>query len=287
MATVVVRFYGRFVIARPRADGKPLSQVNMLAPNMGFNATEHRHFSRHDMLLSIHRHCVESTKTTLKPAMRMMSQNEPTEAEAFVWNLAGFHVAVPKVNDFELTFQEPAHDLEMLEKLCKRTAVLSPSSLQASQDGPVSSVINVRGGVGLARAAFFNRSVYVTRIDAENGKIDSPIGEPTSHADIVEFTLTTADDQETLPFELTNVKQSKPYIITIKLREAIKSGHPVVVSFTNLCAKLPGLEKFDLEFGQNYEILKSSGDDRLIPTIAPRLGEAGDCDEHAHISYDV
>lgn len=286
MAEVRLRFYGRFILAQPRAGGK----VSFLAPNMTFKNAIKRRFRRHNVSLCIPRAAVSSKQSTLSPTFRIMSDRDAEFAECLVWDLAGCSVTVPPVDTFSLTFDDPVPDLEELEKLQGRAAKLDPGSLKASKTGKTSAVIEVAAGAGTASASFTNMSTYVTRPDAEDGdpKNDKSKGGAEQHADVVEFVIALPADG-ILRLEVTGSKGSRsPKYVTIDAK-TFKKLDPMGIlraSVTSLCPTLPHAHAYDHEFGQYYELLRGPKNDRLIPKDVASAGEGGDCNDPAQITYD-
>src|SRR5437870_2497568 len=93
MATVVLRFYGRFTVAEGRnADGTPNGRITALAPGYDTGG-----FDPHQVLMWIRRDALVTNgaaKTDLAPSQRLVGEGPITEAEYFVWDLAGRTVRV-------------------------------------------------------------------------------------------------------------------------------------------------------------------------------------------------
>ena len=283
MATVELRFYGRFVLARPRKGGK----VTFLAPNMTFK-TGKRRFTEHHVSLCIPRSAVSSARSTLPPTTRIMSDRDAQFAECFVWDLAGCSLTVPRSGKFSFTCADKVPDLKELEAIQGRNAKLDAASRKPSRRGRTSAAIEVASGRGRARAAFRNLSDYITRKDAEDGDPtnDTPIGNPEKHADVFEFIITVPDKKGTLRLRVKKGSVNK--YVTIDTKEFKKlnpKGAVLRASVTSLCPTLPHANPYDNEFGQYYELLTSAKPDRLIPRPIPSAGAEGDCNESAQISY--
>jgi hypothetical protein len=279
VATVELRFYGRFVLARP-SNGK---KITFLAPNMTFRNTGKRRFAQHHVSLCIPRSAVSAKRSTLPPTTRIMSDRDAEFAECFVWELAGCSLTFPKSGKFDFTCADKVHDLKELEAIQGRSAKLDAASRKPSKKGRTSAVIEIASGKGTARAAFRNLSDYITRKDAEAGH-DKPVGNRVKHADVFEFTITVPDKKGTLRLRVKKGSQAAKHV-TIDTKQFERLGPPGVLraSVTSLCPTLPHGIIYDFEFGQYYELLTSAKDDRLIPRPIPTEGEEGDCNESAQI----
>jgi hypothetical protein len=285
VAEVELRFYGRFVLARP----KNAKKITFLAPNMTFKNSGKRRFGRHHVSLCIPRSAVSPTRSTLPPTTRIMSDRDAQFAECFVWDLAGCSLTVPRSGAFSFTSADKVPDLEELEAIQGRTAKLDPASRKPSRKGRTSAAIEVASGKGRARAAFRNLSDYITRKDAEDGDPDNdtPIGNPEKHADVFEFTITVPDTPGTLRLRVKKGSRPTKYVTidTTEFKKQNPKGAVLRASVTSLCPTLPTENLYDTEFGQYYELLTKPKDDRLIPRPIPSAGIGGDCNESAQISY--
>jgi hypothetical protein len=217
-----------------------------------------------------------------------MSDRVAQFAECFVWDLAGCSLTVPRGGKFSFTCVDKVPDLKALEQLRGRTAKLDAESHKPSRRGRTSAVIEVAAGRGRARAAFRNLSNYVTRQDAEDGnpKNDKPIGNAEKHADVFEFTITVPDNKGTLRLRVKKGSRAAKYVtIDTKEFKRLEPRGKLRASITSLCPTLPHANRYDNEFGQYYELLRSPKADRLIPKPIPSAGIEGDCNESAQISY--
>jgi hypothetical protein len=288
MASVTLRFYGRFVYGRSASTGK----ITVMAPV--FDVVKLGH---HDSLMSIRRDKLEFVAgagmpllTTFQPKLKVVSDAaNPLEAETFVWDLAGQTVSYDM--DGAVTLREDAFvlDLADLERRGGRTGkVIDPNALSANPAGLItSSIVKITAGDGVARSVVPDAEEYffLTERDSVNGPPDTLIedapGTPMRRrlADVVEFTVTLPPEVKTLSFTFKGQSGRDE-------RVTVQDG--TTVSFSNICAKLPHLHRGDdLEFSQYYNLLSDRpGDLGIIPREppAPPLGGGSDCDNKAQIA---
>src|SRR5262245_40656364 len=189
MATVVLRFYGRFAFADGRnADGTPC-RMTVLAPRY-----DPSRFAPHRVRMWIRRDAVLSNGNglpNLEPESRMVADGPIERAEFFVWDLSGRTVRVVGKDTAELPRDHRIANIATLETLRQRSATLSPASLTGSTDGPTNAAIQV-AGTARTDAAFPGRCDFV-RLDKVNTTNPPAVGELTQFADVVEFDIPFID----------------------------------------------------------------------------------------------
>jgi hypothetical protein len=292
MADVTLRFYGRLVIAQRCINGKPQDPVTFLA------ARFKPPIRPHHVLMSAPRDVVSThpKETTIKPALRLLAAGDPRVTEHFVWDLSGCDVTADAHGPLTIV-PENANisiaDLQQLESLQGRDAVLDQSNLRASSHGKVSAAIKLSAGNGTLRQVFPEFSDFVP-LD----KKKPPLVSQAQLADVVDMKIALAAGRNNLKIHLKNGRASSQVTINaIDANGVPSSNGSATVTFTNLCSTVPHFEKFDLEFGQYYELLKrpaqagggkgkgATRPDRLIPQSIPKAGEGGDCNAMAFICY--
>jgi hypothetical protein len=287
MATVVLRFYGRFVFAECRdADGQPNGTITALAPNFK-NGGLHGHgdFHDHQPLMWIRRPAVEmkngSTATNLAPSMRLVVDGPIMQSECFVWDLSGRTVQVRGRQIAVLPENHRIANLADLEKRKDRAAELDEASLNGSTAGKTRAAIRVAGN-GTTGVAFPSVCDFVSLPDATAGTNNpATFGtKPAQFDDFVEFAIDVASDSPRLTLDLT-----KPDEAEFTSQITVKAAEPVTIGFSYRSSTLPISPPFDLEFGQYYELLKNPPDDRLVPREIKGGGELGDCDRLGYIPY--
>lgn len=273
MASVEIRFFGRFVIAHEMVGGVLTGKVTFLAPDMTAGK-----FARHVPVMSIPRAAVSRAQgeTTLAPTYRVVTPGAPAEAELFVWDLTGCNVRVVSSGGLHLEFEDPIASLELLEKKVGRTPTFDKNNIGAGR--LVNAAIQIAGGQGSATAAFSNSVDFLTLTDAMDGNPNNDVilhhEEPA--ADLVQIFLAGG----TRVMEI--IKGGVKYLVTVRLESSTSTS----VSFTNLCSCIPQVERYDFEFGQYYEVLQAAYPDRLIPIVS-HLGDAADCDMMTQITYEA
>jgi hypothetical protein len=287
MADVTLRFYGRFVLTQRLVRGKPRGAATFLA----FRYKPP--FRQHHVLMSVPRDMV-STRTKPAPTLRLMAAGNPLVTEHFAWDLSGCDVtpvaraASPlKLPGGSLTIADLA-DLEQREG---RTAALDRKNLHASPRGHVSAAIKVSGG-----------KVKLSQLDAEItdfvpiDKRKPALLSGQTLADVIDVKVKLPAGKQELRIRLKNGRRTSSVIVqTINASRVPSVKGRATVTFTNLCSEIPKDEKFDLEFGQFYELLQkprsltsgagTSRKNRLIPHPVPHLGRVGDCNDGAMIGH--
>ena len=287
MAHVTLRFYGRFVLTQRIVRGKPQGAATFLA----FRYKPP--FREHQVLMSIPREMV-STRTKTSPAVRLMAAGNPLAAEHFAWDLSGCDVtpavrsaSALKVPNRRLTIA----DLADLERLEGRTANLDRKNLHASPRGNVSAAIKVSGG----RVTLGQLDTGVTDFVPIDKKRPSVV-KGKNLADVIDVKVTLPAGKQELRIRLQHGRRTSSVIVqTVNAARVPSVGGRATVTFTNLCTEIPQEEKFDLEFGQFYELLQkprsltsgagTSRKNRLIPHPVPHLGRVGDCNDGAMIGH--
>jgi hypothetical protein len=290
VADVTLRFYGRFVLAQKQIGGKARGAVTFLAPR--FKAP----FRAHKIMMSAPRSVVSTRKTKRAPTLRLMAAGNPQVTEHFAWDLSGCDVTPSTrgpVNIVPATASVTIANLKELERLQGRPAVLDRKNLRGSARGSVSAAIKVSGGDAILRQVFPEFTDFVP-LDKKRPAVVRKV----QLADVVDVQIKLPKGSQEMKIRLKQGRASS--VVTIQTINASGTPSPTgsaIVTFTNLCSQIPRSERFDLEFGQYYELLKggkvssagrtrsSTRPDRLIPNPVPAGGEVGDCNEGALIPY--
>jgi hypothetical protein len=238
-------------------------------------------------------------KTKAEPTVRFMAAGDPQFAEHFAWDLSGYNVT-PAVSG-PLTVPATNGAVQManlrdLEHLQGRKAVFDRKNLRARAHGNVSATVKVSAGNMTFHQVFPERVDFVP-LDTKKPAFESGV----RLADVIDVAVKLPTGPPELKIQLRNGPRSS--VITIQTIE-IQGGQPVpspngsaTVTFTNLCSRVPQSEKFDLEFGQYYELLakpngsgsakgrSSTRANRLIPKPFSDLGSGGDCNDGAIIPF--
>lgn len=316
MASVTLRFYGRFVYAEAMKSAAPANKISAIAPNFDI-----KRFGKHQALMTIQRDQIEfgeeGSLTTLPPTFRHVTDHPAVlDAEMLVWDLSGFRVTYDLVGAVDLREtsrgaadanlpERKVLDLEHLEELRGGAKPqIAPGALRPDVRGRSSAVVEITAGRGVARPvlespielakesdilaarAAITRAVLTgitegpltipTIINAETKKPESAVP-----ADLVEFVVTIPGRVLTLSF--SNGSNELVGLVTVK--------ENTTVAFSNLCCDLRAPQFQDLEFSQYYHLLKDEPHpDVLIPVEVggrPQLGEGQDCDVQARLRYDL
>jgi hypothetical protein len=290
VAYVTLRFYGRFVLAQKHVNGKPKDTVSFLA--IRFQPP----FRPHHVAMAAPRNVVSTKKTKKPPTLRLMAAGDAKVTEHLVWDLAGCDVTPEARGSLSIKPENASvtiANLKDLESLQGRNAVLDQRNLHASPRGSVSAAIQVSAGQGTLRQVFPEICNFVP-MDKKKPAVVSKV----KLADVVDIRIDLPKGRHELKLHLRHGRA--PSLVTIQTINAAgvpSSKGTATVTFTNLCSCVPRFEKFDLEFGQYYELLKppiqsgvgksKSGarSDRLIPDPVPHGGEVGDCNDPGFISF--
>lgn len=324
MASVTLRFYGRFVYAEAMKDGKPANKISAIAPNF-----EVRRFGKHQALMTIQRDQLQfgpdGGLTTLPPAFRNVSDRpDILDAEFMVWDLSGLRVTYGLTGAVTLK-DEPAAgfaaagaapaadhkvlDLEQLETL--RGAgkpTLAPTALRPdARGGPANAVIEITAGAGVAKPVLEN-AIHLAREEdviraREAREFKDAGGSPAAGATEIAPIKNPVTSQFETAVPADHVEFSVPLpagvkVLTLTFLGASDAEVGIVtvaenttVSFSNLCCSLRPPVFEDLEFSQYYQLLSGPADTkRLIPVEvrAPGLlSEGQDCDIQARLTYSL
>ena len=284
MVTFVLRFYGRFLLARERDGGQHTGLATFIAPTLEFPPE----IGEHRTVLAIERGNVTSDpkSTTIPPTFRAIPGLELPDAEFLMWDLSHHSVSVPSGGGFALTEQETLLDLAVLETLMRRKHTkLDRANLKPNSK--VGAVIHLAGGTAVAKAAIKNTASFIPESLARSGLIT---GNTITHAELKHLA-----DWVEVCIEVESKKDSNGVekgTLALQLRGhqngtiTIHAPDRTQINFSNLCSTCPRtFRQFDVEFGQFYELMSSpSHSDRLVP-IVTHLGQE-DCNESAQISYD-
>jgi hypothetical protein len=289
---IILRFYGRFVYAVPKAADRILA----LAPNF-----EEAKFGEHKPLMSVQRDQVIFTNnnTTLKPMLRLATDASILNGEFLVWDMSGYNIAYDIPDGPVSLTAETGVVLKLPEMAGVNNATINPLALEARKTGPSRTVIKINAGTGVAKPVVDHSKVsFVTDRDMQKFPNDPAkvphVKDPNnstkdreeSPADLVEFVVTSPAPATAGPFSLsfTFVDAAGNDAGKVQVRGGTK------ITFSNMCATIsPGVQPFDLEFREYYNLLSSSGPDRLVPA-APldnngSLIEGADCDLQSMISF--
>lgn len=284
MVTFVVRFYGRFLLARERRGGAHTGNATFIAPSLEFPPE----IGQHRPVVSIQRGVVsgDPVRTTVPPTFRTIPGPDPLESEFLMWDLSGTSVSVPSSGGFRLTETDLLPDLDVLEAAMGRTSArLDRAHLTTGKRA--SATVAFQGGDAEARATVANSVQFIPEDEARNGlsktrKVAGLSG--TQIADWIEVSLSLPGVVDAYGVELGRL------VLSLRGRQNgsifIEGPDRTQISFSNLCSTCPrSARQFDLEFGQYYELLVDTFPDRLILGVS-HLGDQ-DCNESAQMSYDM
>jgi len=284
MVTFVVRFCGRFVLARERKSGAHTGNATFIAPSL----ESPPEIGPHRPIVTIERGVVSSdpARTTVPPTFRAIPGPDPLESEFLMWDLSGTGVSVPSSGGFRLTETDVLPDLDVLEDVMGRPAArLDRAHLIPGHR--TSATVAFQGGDAEARATIKNSVQFIPEDKARSGlsqphKVTGLSGKQV--ADWIEVSLNLAGVVDAFGVERARLA------LSLRGRQNgtifIEGPDRTQVSFSNLCSTCPrSARQFDLEFGQYYELLAETFPDRLIPSVS-HLGDQ-DCNALAQMSYDI
>lgn len=310
MATLVVRFYGRFTYAVAHSKGAVTGEISAIAPR--FKPP----FKEHHPMMTVPRNAVALGKdlTTVEPFLKIVGDApDVLKAEMFLWRLDGLNVGfLPDPNQNRgpsatLGLAESDRlipDLGALVHNIGQQAALDPASLSASKDanGKARAVVTLTEGRGAGKMAIQNDNAFL--LDRETAERNP---EPTAKelsalvsnrhnrragdgqfasfkkADVVEFEIDIAP-RVPFVFTLTDPETGKVEHVSVV---AQTSDAKIMVNFSNLCSGIPMEEIYDLEFAQYYNLLQTDpGGAALILVPSDDGGEPGECDSEARIAYE-
>jgi hypothetical protein len=282
VAVLVMRFYGRFVIADTGSGGVD-GRLHVLALNMAFN--ESVPTDPHRLLLAAPRLNVVATRTTLPIDMIVMQPGaDPDLAEVAVWDIDGMRLT-PRVNGGFRWNAPPTvvHGstpaLADLGNLSRR-----PLNLEHTQqfgDGrPVRAIVDIHGGFGTLglidpAPAQFLPFKHATTANAEAaGPFDELL------AEFVDVTVRLPEDARQLEIDVV-VPGGPSQVITLQTDATV----PTMVTFSNVCAAAHG--RVDKEFAAAYEVLTQPPDlaDRKVPVTVAIGGHLNPCFKSAFIAF--
>jgi hypothetical protein len=290
VATMVLRFYGRFVFAQPHKGGKPLKRVNILAVDPTFNPDVRG--DEHRFLMTAPRRAV-STDGTRPADFVAMSSQRADRAEYLGWDFSGSDVIVAPANEFELR-EDDAAVLLSLNDLTGNSGKLLPIQRHSEGSTPaVTGVVRLGGGVATPRAIEKkSASTFVTFADRFNEVRFKNRSAEKPPADYVEVVVQVTKNLE---ISLARTRQDPVSSIVIDPDYRIKTdeGEEVIktiVSFSNLCGASRSDD--DAEFASLYDVLTDPPPvrDRFIPRHeragAGTRGIRFDCYSSAYVAYD-
>ena len=292
---IVLRFYGRFVYAVANAGDRILA----LAPNF-----EEAKFGEHKPLMTVERDqvIVTNNNTTLKPMLRLATDAPILNGEFLVWDMSGFNISY-NVPDAAVSLRaDNGIVLKVPEMAGVANPTINPLALEARKTGPSRTVIKINAGTGVAKQVVdHSKVIFVT--ETEMNQFNDPTKVPhvkdlndpskdreANPADLVEFVVTsptagTANLNTAFSVTFSFVDAAGANVGKVTVRGGTK------VTLSNMCATIsPGVQPFDLEFREYYNLLSSSGPDRLIPaapldTNGQFLIEGADCDVQGIITF--
>jgi hypothetical protein len=310
LATLVVRFYGRFTYAVAHSNGTLTGEISAIAPRF------HPPFKEHHPMMTVPRNAVslEEGATTVEPFLKVVGDApDVLMAEMFIWKIDGLNVGfLPDPNkkcgpSATLGLEERDRvipDLGALVENIGQQAKLEPASLSASKDanGKARAVVTLTEGSGTAKMAIATDNAHLLdRHTAEQNP--KPSKEQLSalvsnrhnrrasdgrfvffkKADVVEFKIDIAANVPFI-FTLTDPETRKVEHVGVEARSMEST---IMVSFSNLCSGIPMEEIYDLEFAQYYNLLQTDpGGAALILVPSDDGGEPGECDSMARIAYE-
>jgi hypothetical protein len=294
MSRATLRLYGRFVLAQPLFEGKPLPTAKVLLPNMTHQGTVSRRkagtkaaqstdaFHAHDVLLTIPRNALSLDEVSMAPAFRLMSDDRANYAELLCWNLRGTTIAIDGDKSFGLDVERDTTFVDLTNPVegFQFPPDIVASSLEPSRDGITSAVVDLQSGSAMAFATFPNAYNFVTWSDADAGEPNKHLGVDRRHADVVEVAIPPTDGSR-VRLRVTTIDGRSDNIWV-----ETKAFTPTV-GITNLCPALPHRFKYDFEFTQYYHYLDSAFVDPPIPKIVPTASDPGDCNEPVFMAYRV
>ena len=283
MVTFILRFYGRFVLARERKAGSHTGNATFIAPSLEFPPE----IGPHRPIVTVDRRAVSSdlARTSVPPTFRAIPGTVPNDSEYLMWDLTGTSLRVPSSGGFTLTETDLLPDLTVLEGAMGRQATLNQSHLKPG--ALTAATIAFRGGAAVARATVKNAVQFVPEDQAREG---SPIPLTVNGlsglqmADWIEVALKLPGVVDAFGVE----RACLGLALRGRLNGTVTIDGPdqTQISFSNLCSTCPRTARqFDLEFGQFYELLDATSIDRLIPSVS-HLGNE-DCNDPSQISYDI
>jgi hypothetical protein len=285
MVTFVLRFYGRFLLARERRGGQHTGLATFIAPTLEFPPE----IGEHRAVLAIERGKVASDPkiTTVAPTFRAIPGKDLPDAEFLMWDLSQLSISVPSGGGFTLKERETLLDLAVLEALQNRKqTTLDRGNLKPNSR--VGSVVHLAGGSAVAKAAIRNSAMFIPESLARSGAMqDNTISNPELQhlADWVEVAIQVKSKKD------ANGVERGQLALQVRGRQngtiTVHGGDGTQLNFSNLCSTCPRTDRqYDPEFGQFYELMSTpSHSDRLVPIVS-HLGQE-DCNESAQISYDV
>jgi hypothetical protein len=282
VAVLVMRFYGRFVIA-DKGSGGADGRLHILALNMAFNpgvpADPHR------LLLAAPRLNVVAAKTTLPIDMIVMQPGaEPDLAEVAVWEIGGMRLTPRVSGGFRWTAPPTKVNGSTPALADLGTLSNSPLNLEHTQkfgdDRPVRAIVDINGGfgkVGLidpAPAQFLAFKNATTENAEAAGSFDELL------AEFVDVTVRLPEDTRQLEIAVLT-RDGSSQVITLQTDSTV----PTMVTFSNVCAAAH--DRVDKEFAAAYEVLKPppAVADRKVPITVDIGGHLNPCFKSAFIAF--
>jgi hypothetical protein len=282
VAVLVMRFYGRFVIADHGSGGAD-GRLHVLALNMAFNdgvpADPHR------LLLAAPRLNTVASKTTLPIDMVVMQPGAaPDLAEVAVWEIGGMRLT-PHVNG-GFRWNAPPTERHGSTPALADLGTLSNSPLDQDHmrkfgdDQPVRAIVDIHGGFGKVGLVDPAPAQFLAFANAttENAAAAGPFNELL--AEFVDVTVRLPDETSQLAIDVLAPDGSSK-VITLQADAMV----PTMVTFSNVCGAAH--DRVDREFAAAYEVLKKppAVADRKVPVTVDIGGHLNPCFKSAFIAF--
>jgi hypothetical protein len=200
-----------------------------------------------------------------------IDQTNHERLEQVVWELAGLDLEIDRGTGEPFRWQDRSMLFDMRAVLGPaarlRDDVLGPGPA----GGPVSATVRIAAGIGDARQIADRTSDFV--------RLNAPLGEPVlsglTLADYVEVRLVVPKEDPSLVIRVR--RRGAPDPVSAIVLQA-DPDIPTVVSFSNLCARVPA-SACDAEFAGLYEVFEEPdlARTRLVPRVRDTLVGKIDC----------
>jgi hypothetical protein len=284
VAVLVMRFYGRFVIA-DKGSGGANGRLHVLALNMAFNKGVPT--DPHRLLLAAPRLNVVATTTTLPIDMIVMQPGaEPDLAEVAVWEIGGMRLT-PRVSG-GFRWNAPPTKVKGSAPTPALADLGALSTLPFDQehtqkfgdDRPVRAIVDINAGfgkVGLIDPAPAQFLAFKNATTA-NAEAAGPFDELL--AEFVDVTVRLPEKTRQLEIDVL-ARDGSSQMITLQTDSTV----PTMVTFSNVCAAAH--DRVDKEFAAAYEVLKKPPvvADRKVPVTIDTGGHLNPCFKSAFIAF--
>jgi hypothetical protein len=299
VASVTLRFYGRYFYAEEMDAAGRVVKISAIAPNF-----DEDKFGKHQPFMSIQRDQIvtpDEGDTTLAPTYRLATDVPAiSNAELFVYDLTERRVVYDLNGDVSLDVDDrvghPTRrllDLTELENIRKANEPpeLDDDALEVDSDGLSNAIIEVTKGDGKAKPVVEGGKIRLAKAkeaeaikgpeDARLAKDDKGKFVEFEPADLVEFDIKLPAGKDALT--LSFIDSDKKGVGKVTVRQG------TCVAFSNLCSGVRPAALPDLEFSEYYKLLDDSpGGDALVPfELPPAAGliEGSDCDMQVRLKY--